>query len=277
MDRETTSAHEITDRAIAEHKPVCIYTGFSGGTDSLAVTHWMFENYGGGDIPIKAFHANTGIGIEQTREFVRDTCHDYGWPLVEIRAKEDCGQDYDQLVLEHGFPGPDHHQKMYNRLKERCVKLLAKRTKTHWRDRIIIATGIRHDESQIRAGYAGREINRDGSQVWTNPIYWWSGSYKAQYIRDNALPTNPVSQTLGMSGECLCGAYASKGEKALVRTIDPDVADRIDRLEQECLARGFTWGWEGSPPKGGRNPDQNMMSFEPMCVDCNKKGRAKFL
>jgi len=275
----TKTAKEITDKAILDHEPIAIFAGFSGGTDSLAVTHWLFEEYGS-RYPVYAFHANTGIGIEKTREFVRDTCKDYNWPLIEIRAKEDCGQDYDELVREHGFPGPDHHRKMYNRLKERCVKKLARDTKKKWSDRIIIATGIRHDESLIRAGYKGREINRDGSQVWVNPIYYWTGSDKAAYIRKKGLPTNAVSQTLGMSGECLCGAFASKGEKALVRLIDPEVAERIDSLERECLAKGFTWGWEGAPPKGGYNPDQSFFDFDttdqPMCVDCNKAGRGKY-
>jgi len=35
------------------------FVGFSGGNDSLAVTHWMMTNY-----PFcKVFHCNTGIGI----------------------------------------------------------------------------------------------------------------------------------------------------------------------------------------------------------------------
>lgn len=268
------SADQIIREANEQHDIVSKFVGFSGGTDSLAVAHWMMENVDG----VQCFHANTGIGVERTREFVRDTCRDYGWPLVEIRAKEDCGQDYDDLVLSHGFPGPDHHTKMYNRLKERAVAKLVRDHKTKRSDRVMIATGIRHDESRIRAGYAGREINRNGAQVWVNPIYWWTGTDKHNYIKAHGLPTNPVSETLGMSGECLCGAFASRGEKALIKTIDPDVVARIERLEHECLKKGMTWGWEGHPPEGGWNPDQQMMDFEaeqPMCTDCNKAGRLK--
>lgn len=266
---------QIIDEAEQAYPIRARFVGFSGGTDSLAVTHWMMQNIPG----TVAFHANTGIGVEATREFVRKTCVDYGWPLIEIRAKEDCGQDYDALVLERGFPGPAHHNKMYNRLKERCVGKLVRDHKIERSDKIMIATGIRHDESRIRAGYAGREVNRTGAQVWINPIYWWTGSEKAAYIRKHNLPTNPVSATLGMSGECLCGAFASKGEKALVRTIDPGVVNRIEALERACLAKGMTWGWEGSPPDGGWNPDQTMIDFEkdqPMCTDCNKAGRVRF-
>lgn len=266
------SAENIVDEAIETYHPVAKFVGFSGGDDSLATTYWMMENVPG----CQVLHCNTGIGIEKTREFVRDTCHQYGWPLTEIRAKEDCGQDYDELVLERGFPGPPQHTKMYNRLKERCIMKLVRDTKQKWSDKVLIATGIRHDESHVRAGYAGREINKTGAQIWVNPFYWWTGTDMHHYIEQNSLPRNPVSKVLGMSGECLCGAFAHKGEKELVRIIDPQIVERIERLEWQCLKRGMTWGWEGGPP-GGRphNPDQRMIDFEieqPMCVGCGKRG-----
>src|SRR5437660_87103 len=87
------SPMEIVRRAIEQYKPVAIYVGFSGGNDSRAVAHWMMNNVPG----CEPFHANTGIGIERTRQSVRDTCKIYGWNLHEIRALEDCGQSYDDL------------------------------------------------------------------------------------------------------------------------------------------------------------------------------------
>jgi len=254
---------EIVDKAIAEHNPVAIRVGFSGGRDSLAVTHWMMTNVPGCEV----FHCNTGIGIERTRQFVRDTCKDMGWPLHEIRAKEDCGQDYDAIVRKFGFPGPDGHSLMYARLKERPIRELVRRAQTKRGDRVLLATGIRHDESVRRMRYAGREVNRVGSQLWVNPIYWWSASERDAYNKAHGLQVGPVSATLGMSGECLCGAYAHRGEKAMVRVVCPETADRIERLEQEVLANGFTWGWEGRPPKGGHNPKQAWM---PLCLGCEK-------
>lgn len=254
---------EIAHIAINEHNPVAIRVGFSGGRDSLAVTHWMMTNIPGCEV----FHCNTGIGVERTREYVRETCELMGWKLHEIRAKEDCGQDYDELVLKHGFPGPSGHQMMYSRLKERAIRKLVKQAQKFRGDRVLLATGLRHDESVRRMRYAGNEINRIGSQLWVNPIYWWSVSDRDAYIEEHGLPINPISSALGMSGECLCGAFAHKGEKALVRLVDPETADRIDRLEQQVLDKGFTWSWEGAPPAGGYNPDQMWM---PLCVGCEK-------
>ena len=248
------------------HNPVAIRVGFSGGRDSLAITHWMMTNVPGTEV----FHCNTGIGIEKTREFVRETCKQYGWPLHEIRAKEDCGQDYDVFCKKYGFPGPDGHGMMYARLKERPIRELVRRAQKKRGDKVLLATGIRHDESTRRMRYVGREVNVDQSRVWANPIYWWSATERDAYIKAHNLPINPISAMLGMSGECLCGAYAHKGEKSLVRIVDPATADRIDALEQEVFKAGFNWGWEGAPPAGGHSHDQTDM-FRPLCVGCEKE------
>jgi len=261
---------EIVDKAIEQYKPVAIRVGFSGGNDSKAITHWMMNNVPG----CEAFHINTGIGIERTREYVRETCKKYGWPLTEIRAKEDCGQDYDELVLEHGFPGPDHHKKMYDRLKGRGVALMVRRIKKQRMDKVLIASGIRHDESLIRMGYGGREINTVGAQVWCNPLYWWSKTERDTYIAEHNIPVNPISEELGMSGECGCGAYAQPGEFKRWKAVDAAFGERVESLEIKALERGFTWAWDGRPPAGGFNPNQETM-FMPLCAGCIKSAIVK--
>ena len=40
-------------------------------------------------------------------------------------------------------------------------------------------------------------------------------------------------------------------------------------------ARGFTWGWEGRPPKGGFNKDQLGLFEHPLCVGCEKSAIVK--
>ncbi len=251
---------QIIDAAIAEFEPVAIYAGYTGGGDSLALAHWMMTN-----VPdCKLFLVNTGVGIERARQHVRDVCKDRNWPLVEIRSKEECGQDYDALVLERGFPGPDHHKKMYDRLKGRAIGKLVRDSKKQRMDKVLIASGIRHDESIIRMGYSGREINRIGAQVWCNPIYWWTKEQRDEYIAKHDLPISPISKALGMSGECGCGAYAQPGELKHWAAVDPEFGKRIECLEQKVLERGFTWKWDGRPPKGGHNPQQ-IDFITPLC------------
>jgi len=264
---EMPGPEEIVAKAIAIHQPVAIYVGFSGGNDSRAVAHWMMNNVPG----CRPFHINTGIGIELTREYVRDTSAMYGWDLREIRALQDCGQSYEALCIAYGFPGPDGHQMMYSRLKERGVRKLVRESKAGHprRAKVLIASGIRHDESLIRMGYAGREINTVGSQVWINPLYWWGKEQRDAYNSASGMPENPVTTALGMSGECGCGAFSHPGELERWRAVDPSFGARIDALQQKVFARGFTWSWEGRPPSGGFKREQQSFQM-PMCVGCEK-------
>lgn len=259
---------EIIQKAIDTYKPVAVFVGFSGGNDSRAVTHWMMNNVPG----CRPFHINTGIGIEATRQYVRDTCKHFGWDLVEVRAKEDCGQDYDEIVKTHGFPGPDGHRYMYTLLKERAVYRLVKMAKQgHSRSAcVLIAAGARYDESIRRMGYGGMEVRKIKSQIWANPLYWWTKAERDAYNAASGVPENQVTKSLGMSGECGCGAFAQPGELARWRAVDPSFGARIDKLQEKVLQRGFTWSWEGRPPAGGHNAGQMGLFQRPLCVGCEK-------
>lgn len=71
-------ARAILTEAVKEHKPREIFGLFSGGYDSLVVSHllWRFtENMG-------VAHLRTGIGIEETHIYVQETCALRSWPLI---------------------------------------------------------------------------------------------------------------------------------------------------------------------------------------------------
>lgn len=258
---------QIVERALA-YKPVAIFALFSGGNGSLASTAWCMQNIPGCEV----LHIVTGIGVRRTENYVVDTCAQQGWPLTVKRAKEDCGQDYDAIVAEHGFPGPAGHQFMYARLKERCIELVVRERKTKRSDKVMLCTGIVHDDSQRRSGYGGREVNFKGAQMWVNPLYWMGGSWLYHYVNEVGISRNPVAAELGMSGECLCGSFASPGELEIVRRVCPSTAERIDRLQEVARANGHCWGWEERPPA---KPIDTMTPdlFSPMCVNCLKSER----
>ncbi len=261
---------DIIREAIDTYEPVAIYAGFSGGNGSRPAVHWAMSNVPGCEV----VHFNTGIGIEAGRQWVRDTCKSYGWPLHEIRAFEDCGVSYRDLVLKFGFPGPGGHRLMYQRLKERCVWELLRRAKRgHKRNaKVLIITGIRYADSIVRTGYVGREVNQYRGQVWANPTYWWTDEERDAYDAASGMPRNPIADALGMSGECGCGAFAQPGELKRWEAVDPSFGVTIRNLEAESLACGFTWGWEGRPPKGGHRPEQSALDLPemPLCTNCTK-------
>lgn len=257
------TADEIITAALA-HNPVAALALFSGGDGSLAATHWYMNNVPNCEVA----HVDTGIGIPATQEFVIETCRREGWPLTIVRANEDCGMVYEDIVMKHGFPGPYSHRFMYIQLKERAIGKLVRDRKVRRRDKVMLLTGISHDDSMRRSGYAGAEITFNGAQMWVNALYWAGKSWFYHRIKDNNIPRNPVAEELGMSGECLCGAFAGKGELAIVRRVCPRTADRIEFL-QKRVSNSHPWGWEDAPPKE-RDDKQTLDMFSPLCTNCLK-------
>jgi len=233
---------------------------YSGGNDSTCLAH-MFKHRA--DV---AVHANTTIGIEETREFVRDTCKAWGLELREYFPP--AGSTYKELILDQGFPGPGHHWKMYQRLKERCLRQARRQIVMNPRkERVVFLAGRRRTESARRANVP--ELNREGSVVWVSPLVNWTKTDLYTY-RDWAgdVPTNRVSDLIHMSGECLCGAFAHKDELAEIEMFFPEVAAEIKQLEIEVRAAGLpekvcTWGW-------GRNEKLTAEDLKsgPLCSSC---------
>ena len=270
VNRLTAQAHDIYNTALSTHlgerRQVAACVLFSGGNDSTVLAH-MFRN-----IATHAIHANTTIGIEETRQFVRDTCHAWGLPLVE-----ETGPDsYRDLVLglvttkagervwAGGFPGPGAHGLMYQRLKERALDKarhtigVANSSKTA----AVFIAGRRRQESERRADVPLREA--DGSVIWASPLALWTKPDLATYRlmhrdTDHPVPVNRVSDLIHMSGECLCGAFAHPGEREELRFWFPDVVAEIEALEADVRAAGVVpdqwaqWGHGlGKPSGSGR-------------------------
>lgn len=265
---------EASDRYDYSHA----FSLFSGGDDSLATTHWvMTRGYADAVVFI-----DTGIGVPETREYVEWVCGVYGWPLRVYHAHDHVDRNgdpmpqiYEELVLEHGFPGPAHHTKMFNRLKGRQIDRLVKGHKTHWKDRVLLITGLRTSESRRRMLLKGREIDRKGAKVWVNPVFYWSDEDVHAYRETHELPRNPVAEKICKSGECLCGAFAKPEELIELEEAYPAVAERIRRLEKQVRAAGFPWGWNEAPPRGwSKNAADNIGIDEAvLCGDCHIQGR----
>lgn len=248
------------DQAVQEWKPVATFGLFSGGHDSLTSTaiaakHPTFT---------AAVHINTGIGIEETREFVRETCKEQGWPLIELHSEH----KYEELVLTRGgFPsGPKSHSSMYWFLKQRPLDALLRQTKQKRGDHVALVTGIRVQESVRRMG-AGISVpirRDDHCRVWVNPILNWSAADCLDYMEAHGLKRNPVVDMLHRSGECLCGALAREEEIHEIDLWFPQAGKRIHDLEEQarqCGLKNTRWAsrkkWGGSVPL-----------TLPMCASC---------
>lgn len=221
---------------------------FSGGNDSTALAH-LFHR----DVDYAA-HANTTVGIEETREFVRNTCEEWGLPLIERMAPREEDR-YRALVLAQGFPGPAMHYKMFQRLKERALDQVRRELVTNpRRERIVFIAGRRRTESQRRAHVPISE--RRGSVVWVSPLVNWTKLDLTTYrLIAGDVPHNKASDLIHMSGECLCGAFAAPGERQEIDYWFPVALDEIRELEALIANRDDipdhrkTWGWGADPAK----------------------------
>lgn len=261
-------SHNKFDEAIDRHargKEIVAFASLvSGGNDSYTVAN-LFRG-----IATHHVHANTGTGIEKTREFVRATAADWGLPLIEHTPPE--GQGYFDLVrgnvMAHsrktgewvraypgGFPGPAMHKTMYQRLKDRSLVqvpqdlgISGSRTQ-----RVVFIAGRRRPESKRREAvpYADRE----GTVLWVSPLaVWHKADLRAYRLMFPDVPQNPVAKVLGMSGECGCLSYATEGEPERWRAAYPDdpFIRQIDEVEAEIADRTDIpdhrkkWGWGGT-------------------------------
>lgn len=267
-------SRDILDLAIEKHithdgrMVAATVVLFSGGNDSTTLAH-MFRD----DVDYFA-HANTTIGIENTREFVRNVSEEWGVPLLERMPPREQDR-YRAQVLRDGFPGPAWHARMFTRLKERALDQIRRELVTNpYRERVVFIAGRRRTESQRRANIPQAE--RRGSVVWVSPLVNWTKLDLTTYrLMAGDVPANEVSDLIHMSGECLCGSFASPGEHAEIAYWFPKVAEQIAALEDEIADRDDIpqhrkqWGWGADPAK--KALDGRASKSGLLCSSCDDR------
>lgn len=242
------------------------YALFSGGHDSLAATHYAMEQ----DSCEAVLHIDTGTGIDENLEFVRETCAEFGWPLRVVETQ----QDYLYWVKRYGFPGPAMHYAFYHLLKARPLQRVASGgsvMKHYW-------TGVRRSESQRRMVTKTESVSRQSGDrwVWVSTILGWDSEDVDEYIEDRALPENPVVNAIHRSGECYCGAYAHRDEELLdLQANYPEHYEWLMEIEAEVIehrgAEDHTsyWGHGGQSSKELRRLAENYDELDmKLCMSC---------
>ncbi len=236
-------------RKAADHyKPVAIVGLISGGHDSATAN--LIAHEAGATMSL---HVNTGIGVEETRDYVRETCAARNWDLREYKAVENVQADgtpdpqvYEDIVRKHGFPGGGQHAAMYSLLKERQLRRFEREIGATSNQPVLYVSGARSDESTRRMGNT-QEVTKIGRQVWVAPILDFTKTECGRCMAHCGVKRSPVVDLIHKSGECLCGAFAEPGELAELKVWFPHVAQRIYDLQEEVRAR-LPWGWEDNGP-----------------------------
>ena len=283
LDEAITRTHALLDEVCERWPAEQIVALFSGGNDSTLLFHLLRER-----VTLAAL-INTGIRIPDTARYVRDVAVAWNVELAEPEPPDSyrdlvCGRVRNKTgptagqVTWQGFPGPAGHYLMYQRLKERALEALRRslvgpRGKS---GQVVYLAGMRWSESQRRFRNA-EEIEPWGAVVWCSPIVHWTDGHIAEYkeryrchlahehadhmlCKPDSLPLNEVTKHLHMSGDCLCGAYATEGEIHGLELFYPEVAAEIHDIEDEARACGVPeprciWGWGAGrerPGKAGR-------------------------
>jgi 3'-phosphoadenosine 5'-phosphosulfate sulfotransferase (PAPS reductase)/FAD synthetase len=279
LDEAIRRSHEILDEALAAYPETAgAYWLFSGGNDSVIVGHLLRGRYDA------VLHVNTGTGIPETTQHVRDVAAAWGDTLHELHPKNSyrdlvlgkviasTGPNAGKRAVWKGFPGPAGHKVMYRHLKDEPLmrfrrELLGdqKRLPRKDRKRVLYLGGMRWAETDRRFRNA-EAIDPDGSIVWVSPLVHWTDAHMREYRArhrceqdhehaehrlcfDGALPLNHVTVDLHMSGECLCLAYAKPGEPDEIEFFYPHAAAPMRALEQEAEAAGIkACRWGRKPP-----------------------------
>ena len=246
---------ETIASAVSDHDPIRVYALVSGGNDSTVAAHLAVRL---GQSVDALVHINTGIGVRETGEYVRDFAKWLEMPLIEKYPP----RKYEDLVMQYGFPGPAAHRYMYSWLKERPLREVRREAQGGKNRRVVFITGVRTAESRRRMGRV-ESVNREGNVVWVAPIKDFEHRDIWEYRDAFDLPRNEVVDFLHMSGECLCGAFSKPKELEWISLWYPDIAERIRRLEARALDAGLKscrWG-----PQSSKLLRQ---SPGPLCSDC---------
>jgi 3'-phosphoadenosine 5'-phosphosulfate sulfotransferase (PAPS reductase)/FAD synthetase len=156
---------------------------------------------------------DTGLSTPEWKQHVQETCEKRKWRLLFYKTD----YAYEQFVLKYGFPGPARHDWIMRYLKGRCVRQFRKAHPDG-----ILASGVRSDESQKRAGSTKPFGQWEGAPILA-PIHDWSTAETWNYFIGEGFERSPAYSTLQISGDCLCGAYAREDEKAALEFHYPQI------------------------------------------------------
>jgi 3'-phosphoadenosine 5'-phosphosulfate sulfotransferase (PAPS reductase)/FAD synthetase len=264
MNDAIQSAARILQAAMQRHQPRHVYCLYSGGNDSATSTHLALRLLA----PLRRRQAlsvafiDTGTGVPAVRRHVYEWCRKMRAPLRMIDHSQHRGKTYEEWVSENGMPGPTAHSYVYEHLKQRAIEQLRREAKETWTDRVLFVTGVYKGESERRARIYATAEDRRGAAVFVNPCLDWSASEMAAYRRRHDIPQNPVTDVLGKSGECLCGAFASGGELDRIRLVAPGRADWLEQVSAEAPG---PWGYEDSgPPRNWTLEKHGQTSLWPL-------------
>ena len=232
------------------------YALTSGGKDSVSLTHWLASQ----EKLEACVFVDTGVGLKQTKAFVKDLCQSQGWKLHII--KPNPPHIYATHVLGSGCPGPTVHHVIMGKIKFQPMRNFALSIDRY---NHCLISGVRKFESKERFGNYPHPIQTDGSLWFGCPFFYKQDKEIYEYIHHNGLKISPVHDILGVSGDCMCGSYPTHGQKLRIRELDPELADYLQWLEDGIQKYGTAKAKKY--PKWGDSARMSQLEQQKQLVD----------
>ena len=250
---------------MTDHRPSVLlppkpaYALFSGGKDSFACASVLHE----AGLLAGCVLIDTGIAIPEWKAATSAMCEERGWAYEIIPTTH----RYEWIVWKYGFPGRPGHKWAMDFLKGRAVSqwrsIHCKTTGTGKRklfDGSILASGCRMDESERRLGNT-KPISEWEKVTVYSPIFEWTTAETWAYVKERGYVRPRAYETLGISGDCLCGAFAKEYEREAIRVHHPSIHADILRMEHEYQSK-----WGAGSKACGRIKKQGTEAVG--CADC---------
>ncbi len=207
---------------------------FSGGKDSLVACHkhWIDNNK---PKDFKVVYCKTGVGLNE--DYVKGICEKFGWELIMVEPAPH--ETFDKFVERFSFPHQGMHSAVMGFLKWHPIRKWHNQQKKAGRN-ITFISGRRKKESARR-----KRMKSNKEMVVTEGMKFWSYIFNMEtvevwdYLKEHDLQRSPTYDTMHLSGDCLCGAFSSKGESDWLTVFHPDMAKKFRDLEAKY---GGKWG-----------------------------------
>lgn len=236
------------------------YALVSGGKDSLATASVAFDL----GVLDGIIYIDTTIRVPDSLEHVKQVAFERGWPEVTVLTTK---KTFESFVLKYGFPRPSSHTWAFNSLKWYPLWEFRRDTKDR---NICFLSGVRRLESRRRMGHVTRfyrEPKKRGDRMmWAAPIINWSTPEVLSYLVDKGIVISPAYKKIGISGDCLCGAYARAGEAELIAKHYPEVAEQIRLLEEKAKGRTSQKTWGNATSISTAKKQKSIEEYA--CFDC---------
>lgn len=204
---------------------------FSGGKDSLVACHKMWKK----GIMKRVMYCKTGVGLNE--DYVKEICKKFEWELIIVEPAQH--ETYEIFVDRFNFPHQGMHNAIMGFLKWHPIRKWHNEQKKLGKN-IIFLSGRRKKESNRR-----KRMKSNKEYVTTEGMTFWSCIFNMEtvevwdYLKENNLKRSPTYETMHLSGDCLCGAFSSKGESDWLTVFHPEMAQRFKELEKKY---GGKWG-----------------------------------